>query len=166
MLRASHFRRAADIAADPTRPVAFDTAVLAHDERHLRRKTIALARGDRLLVDFAETVVLEGGDVLVLGDGRHAEIVAAEEELYDIRGRDRLHVSELAWHIGNRHLAAQIEEDRIVIMRDHVIRAMLEGLGAQVREIAEPFSPLRGAYSGHRHAHGPATPGPDIEGHD
>ncbi len=167
MLRASHFRRAADIAADPARPVPFDLAVLAHDERHLRRKTVALAHGDRILVDFPETVVLEHRDVLVLDDGRHAEIIAAEEALYDIRGRDRLHLSELAWHIGNRHLAAQIEAHRIVIVRDHVIRAMLEGLGAQVSEITAPFSPLRGAYSGHghSHAHEPAGPGRREEGH-
>ena len=41
-----------------------------------------------------------------------------------------MHLAELAWHIGNRHLAAAIEAERILILRDHVIRAMLEGLGA------------------------------------
>jgi len=132
----------------------FDLVTLAHDERHLRRKVLTLAHGDQVLVDLPEPVAFRHGDVLVLEDGRLVEIIAAEEDLYEIIPRDRLHLTELAWHLGNRHLPAQIEEKRIVILRDHVIKAMLEGLGATVREISEPFHPLRGAYHGHSHAHG------------
>ena len=132
-------------------------AVLAHDERHLRRRAIELADGSKVLVDLPEAVALNDGDRLVLEDGRHVEIVAAEEPLYDIRARDAVHLSELAWHIGNRHLAASIEAGRILILRDHVIKAMLEGLGATVEDVSEPFKPVRGAYSaqgGHGHDHG------------
>ncbi|TRC76014.1 urease accessory protein UreE [Mesorhizobium sp. WSM4307] len=135
---------------------AFAKAVLAHDERHLRRRAIELSDGSKVLVDLPEPVALNDSDRLVLEDGRHVEIIAAPEEVYDIRARDGVHLTELAWHIGNRHLAAGIEADRIVILRDHVIKAMLEGLGATVREVSEPFKPVRGAYSGghdHGHAH-------------
>jgi urease accessory protein len=132
----------------------FDTVVLASDERHLRRKVLALSGGDKVMADFPEPVVLDDGDLLVLEDGRCAMVVAAEQELHDIRGRDASHLAELAWHIGNRHLPAQIEADRILVERDHVIRAMLEGLGAIVTDTREGFSPLRGAYSGgHSHGH-------------
>lgn len=133
--------------------VPFDIAVLPHDERHLRRRAIGLQHGDRILVDLPKPVVLDNGDRLVLEDGRHVEIIAAEEEVYDIRARDAVHLAELAWHIGNRHLAAAIEPGRILILRDHVIKEMLEGLGALVTEIVEPFEPVRGAYSGHDHGH-------------
>jgi urease accessory protein len=129
-------------------------AVLPHDERHLRRRAIELSDGSKVLVDLPEPVALNDGDRLVLEDGRHIEILAAPEEVYDIRARDAVHLTELAWHIGNRHLAAGIEADRIVILRDHVIKAMLEGLGATVREVSEPFKPVRGAYSGHDGGHG------------
>ena len=133
---------------------AFAKAVLAHDERHLRRRAVELSDGSKVLVDLPEPVALNDGDRLVLEDGRHVEIIAAPEEVYDIRARDGVHLTELAWHIGNRHLAAGIEADRIVILRDHVIKAMLEGLGATVREVSEPFKPVRGAYSGHGGGHG------------
>ena len=138
-------------------PAAFDTAVLPHDERHLRRKVLALSKGERLLVDLPEAMMLGSGDRLVLDDGRNVEVAAADEELHEVRARHRLHLAELCWHIGNRHLAAQIENDRIFILRDHVIKAMLEGLGATVKDVTEPFQPVRGAYSGHDHhghAHG------------
>ena len=149
------FPRAVSVlaAGDPASATPYDKAVLPHDERHLRRRAIETAAGDKVLVDRPEPVALNNGDRLVLEDGRQLEIVAAPEEVYDIRARDAVHLTELAWHIGNRHLAATIEADRILILRDHVIKAMLEGLGATVNEVSQPFSPVRGAYSGHGHGH-------------
>jgi len=124
-------------------------AVLQHDERHLRRRVIELVDGRKVLVDLPEPTVLAAGDALVIAAGGIIEITAAEEPLYVIHGRNATHVTELAWHIGNRHLAAAIREDQILILRDHVIKAMLEGLGARVDEIVAEFNPVRGAYSGH-----------------
>lgn len=143
-------------------------AVLPHDERHLRRRAIELTDGSKVLVDLPEPVNLNDGDRLVLEDGGQIEIIAAPEEVYDIRARDGVHLTELAWHIGNRHLAAAIEPGRILILRDHVIKAMLEGLGATVREVSEPFKPVRGAYSGghdHGHAHAEAHAHSHAEAH-
>ncbi len=159
------FPRAVSVvpAAGATGSIA-GRAVLAHDERHLRRRAIELADGGKVLVDLLEPVTLNDGDRLVLEDGRQIEIGAAPEELYDIRARDAVHLAELAWHIGNRHLAAAIEADRILILRDHVIKDMLEGLGATVTDVVEPFSPVRGAYSGHGHDHGHHDH--DHHGHD
>ena len=138
---------------------AFELAVLPHDERRVRRRLIRLVHGDGVLVDFPEPVTLDNRDCLRLEDGRLIEIIAAEEYLYEVRGRDPLHLMQIAWHLGNRHLKAQLElQDnrgplRILILRDHVIKAMLEGLGATVSEISEPFEPVHGAYSGHGHSH-------------
>lgn len=145
----------------------FDVVVLAHGERHLRRKVLTLQHGDQVLVDLPEPVALRHRDLLVLEDGRLVEIIAAEERLYAVTARDPLHLTELAWHLGNRHLPAQIEQDRILIQRDHVIKAMLEGLGADLREIVEPFQPVRGAYHSHAaHAHEPGHPRPHGRGDD
>lgn len=134
----------------------FELAVLPHDERRVRRRLIPLVHGDGVLVDFPEPVTLDDRDCLKLDDGRLVEIIAAEELLYDVRGRDDLHVMRLAWHLGNRHLKAQLERGddgqmRILILRDHVIRDMLLKLGATVTEVSEPFYPEEGAYS---HSHG------------
>lgn len=154
--RVTRLIRTADLAVEGARPVPFDLAVLTSEERHLRRRTIVLQHGDRVLVDFAEALMLGDRDRLEIEDGRHVEIVAAEEELYAVSGRDQRHLIELAWHIGNRHLAAQIEADRILIQRDPILRNMLEGLGGRIENVLEPFQPARGAYAaggGHGHSH-------------
>lgn len=131
----------------------FELAILMHDERRVRRRMLTLVHGDTVLVDFPEPVTLADRSSLQLEDGRLVEIIAGEEQLYDIRGRDKQHLMRLCWHLGNRHLKTQIEDGRVLILRDHVIRDMLQGLGATVSEVSEPFHPEEGAYS---HSHEPA----------
>ncbi|MGL4491074.1 MAG: urease accessory protein UreE [Rhizobiaceae bacterium] len=148
MLTASKFLRAGEWSGTP-----WDVAVLAHDERHLRRKVLRLEHGDEVLVDLEAAVSLGHGDALVLDYGKLIEVIAGEEELLEVLAHNAVHLAELCWHIGNRHLAAQIEEGRVLVLKDHVIKAMLEGLGAHVHLVSEPFHPTRGAYSGQAHGH-------------
>jgi urease accessory protein len=152
MLKAVAIQRASEREAVRFGRAPTAKAVLEHDERHLRRRTVSLTDGRKVFFDLPETVVLEHGDVVVLDDGSHVEIVAADEPLYAIVAADPFHLTELAWHIGNRHLPAAIETDRILIRRDHVIKAMLEGLHAKVTDVIAPFNPVRGAYAGDGHA--------------
>ena len=145
-LRVTSFRRASSLDGTP-----FDIVVMDADERHIRRKRITLQHGDEVFVDFEKPIKLEHGDKLVLEDGRMAQVIAAQEDLMEIRVRSIEHLVQLAWHIGNRHLPAQIEEQRILIRRDRIIRHMLETLGATITDVSEPFHPEHGAYHAHEH---------------
>ncbi|MBO6884010.1 MAG: urease accessory protein UreE [Marivita sp.] len=126
---------------------------LTYEDRFLRRKVLDLVDGSRVLVDLPKTTSLNHGGVLVLEDGSEIAVLAAPEPLLEVKGKS-LH--RLAWHIGNRHTPCQIEETRLLIQRDHVIRDMLNLLGADVTEVVEPFTPEGGAYGHgrtHSHAH-------------
>ena len=147
---------------------AADTVVLDFDDRHRRRMAMAGTRGLAFLLDLESAVALRGGDALVLEDGRLVEVVAAAEPLLEIRGSDPHHLIRVAWHLGNRHLATQIMPKGLRIRRDHVIEAMVQGLGARVIEIEAPFDPEGGAYAS-AHAHAPeahAHTGHDHAAHD
>ncbi len=133
-----------------------DTVVLDFDDRHRRRMAMTGTRGFEFLLDLENAVALRGGDALVLEDGRLIEVVAAPEPLLEIRGTDPHHLVRVAWHLGNRHLPTQIMPKGLRIRRDHVIEAMVKGLGARVIEIEAPFDPEGGAYAGgapEAHAH-------------
>ena len=132
---------------------AADTVVLDFDDRHRRRMAMTGTRGLEFLLDLENAVALRGGDALVLEDSRLIEVVAAPEPLIEIRGADPLHLVRVAWHLGNRHLPTQIMAKGLRIRRDHVIEAMVKGLGARVIEIEAPFDPEGGAYAGGGHAH-------------
>ena len=141
-LRATRFVRAQYLMETPWEIIVMDA-----EARHLRRKLITLQHGDAVMVDLEKTVKFEDRDCLILDDGRLVQIIASDEELLEVTARDAAHLTQLAWHIGNRHLAAQIEASRILIRRDHVIARMLEQLGAEVKEVREAFSPEHGAYA-------------------
>jgi len=123
---------------------------LTYDDRFLRRKVLTTDSGARFLVDLEKTTSLNAGDAFKLDDGRLVGVAPAPEPLLEVCGQD---LTRLAWHIGNRHTPCQIEAGRLLIQRDHVLRAMLETLGASLREVDEPFTPEGGAY-GHGRTHG------------
>jgi urease accessory protein len=130
-----------------------DTIVLDFDDRHRRRMAMTGTHGLEFLLDLKNAVALRGGDALVLEDGRLVEVVAAAEPLVEIRCSDPQHLVRVAWHLGNRHLPTQIAGKALRIRRDHVIEAMVKGLGARVIEIEAPFDPEGGAYAGDGHVH-------------
>ncbi|MDB5527648.1 MAG: urease accessory protein UreE [Devosia sp.] len=129
--------------------IPFASVVLEHDERRLRRKLLRLQNGEEVMLDFPQTITLDHQGAIQLDDGRLVEVIAAPELLYEIRARDTDHLVRLAWHIGNRHTSAQLEASRILIKRDHVLKTMLEGLGAVVTNVSEPFFAEHGAYHSH-----------------
>jgi urease accessory protein len=144
---------------------AADSVVLGFDDRHRRRMAMIATRGLKFLLDLENAAVLRGGDALVLEDGRLIEVVAAPEPLAEIRGLDPQHLVRVAWHLGNRHLPTQIMAKGLRIRRDHVIEAMVKGLGAKVLEIDAPFDPEGGAYA-NAHAHAPEHRAHDHPGHE
>jgi len=129
------------------------TVTLAYDDRHRRRLRLASDTGEAFLLDLPRAGVLEEGDGIALSDGSWLAVKAAPEALIEVTAPTPELLVRLAWHLGNRHLPAQIEAERILIRDDHVIAHMLEGLGARLRPIQAPFTPERGAYHGEGHVH-------------
>jgi urease accessory protein len=136
------------------------TVTLDYDSRYRRRLKLTSDQGEDFLLDLPAAASLGNGDGLELSDGNWLEVKAATEALLEIRTPTPEQLCRIAWHIGNRHLAAAVEDGRILIRDDHVIAEMLVGLGATLRRIQAPFSPAGGAYAGeasgrphHRHAH-------------
>ena len=135
-----------------------DVVVLDFDSRHRRRMAMRGVRGTAFLLDLATATALRAGDALVLDGGALIEVVAAPEPLAEIGVADAAAMVRIAWHLGNRHLPVQLTGRRLRIRRDHVIEAMVEGLGGQVVAIEAPFDPEGGAYAGgesrgHSHGH-------------
>ncbi|WP_336487391.1 urease accessory protein UreE [Methylobacterium nigriterrae] len=133
-----------------------DRIVLDHGDRHRRRVAMRGVGGLPFLLDLAEPTVLDDGDALVLEDGRLVWVEAAPERLLEIRAGSALALKRLIWHIGNRHIPAEIAEEAVYIGDDHVLAEMVRGLGGTAEPVERPFRPEGGAYAGghgHDHAH-------------
>ncbi len=139
--------------ADSWSGEAADRVVLDYDDRHRRRIAMTANKGTAFLLDLPSPAELRGGDALLLEDGRLVEVVAAPELLLEIRCADARHLARVAWHIGNRHVPAQMLSNGLRIRCDHVLADLARKLGADVAEIEAPFTPEGGAYqSAHAHA--------------
>ena len=129
-------------------------ATLGWDDRHRRRVRLARDDGGEFLLDLPEARVLRDGDGLILDDGSVIEVRAADEAVCDVAAASPAALARLAWHLGNRHLPVEIRADALRIRDDHVIVAMLEGLGVRVTRLRAPFTPEAGAYDSHEHGAG------------
>ena len=138
---------------------AADRLVLTFDDRYRRRLRYVALGGTAFLLDLPRTTMLRAGDGLRLEDGRIVAVEASPEELAEVRAPDTATLMRLTWHIGNRHLPAQLEATRILIRNDAVIVSMLIGLGASVTPVTEAFNPEPGAYDTS------ATPGLQAHSH-
>lgn len=167
--------RATEVLPASTWPpeTAVDRVRLTFDERNRRRLRYVALGGTEFVLDLPRATVMHDGDGLRLENGQMIAVEAAPEALVEVTAPDRQTLLRLAWHIGNRHLPAQLEESRILIRDDHVIVAMLRGLGATVRALEAAFTPESGAYAGagshgtgDAAGHGPPGHAVFINGHD
>ena len=145
---------------------AADVVRLDYDHRTRRRMALTCASGLEFLLDLAKPPALREGDGLRLEDGRIVAVEAAPERLLEITCPDARTLVRIAWHLGNRHLTAEIGAHVIHIREDHVIADMVRGLGAEARLVERVFNPEGGAYAAgiaghhhhHHHGHGDDTP--------
>lgn len=131
---------------------ATETLELDFGYRTKSRLRAKLGNGEEVGLFLPRGTILRGGQKLQARDGRVVEVVAAAEDLLEIRCADAFELARAAYHLGNRHVAVQLGEGWLRIQTDHVLEGMLVGLGAEVVAITAPFEPEAGAYAhGHQH---------------
>ena len=137
---------------------------LEHSDRQKSRGLLRLDDGtEAALLLERGTGGLQPGDKLLTEDGCVVLVQAALEGLSVVTAKDPLDLARAAYHLGNRHIAVQINALRLAFLHDHVLDDMLRELGFQVAFAAEPFEPESGAYGhGHAHLHHPRV---DAQGH-
>jgi urease accessory protein len=136
--------------------------VLPFELRQKSRLRTALVSGEELGLFLERGEVLRDGDFLLADDGRVIRVVAKPERVLDIVCAGPEAMARAAYHLGNRHVPVQVGADWLRIAEDHVLRQMVEGLGATVIAREAPFEPEAGAYAtAHSHA-APVTHGGGI----
>jgi urease accessory protein len=136
----------------PREVQAIESIELTFDQREKSRLRAIMANGEEIGVQLRVGSVLSHGDKLALQDGRVVEVVAADETLSEVRAASGTQLARIAYHVGNRHVPLQVESDHLLMLPDHVLKAMVEGLGGIVEPVKRGFQPESGAY-GRSHVH-------------
>ena len=126
---------------------------LPFELRQKSRLRTVLAGGEEIGLFLERGTHLRDGDCLAADDGRVVRIVAAPEDLVEVRCADADQLARAAYHLGNRHTPVQVGSGWLRLAADDVLAGMLRGLGATVTPVRAPFEPEAGAYGAdHGHA--------------
>jgi urease accessory protein len=127
---------------------------LTWEERQRSRLRVRLDDGQEAGIRLPRGTRVCGGDWLLADDGQAVLVRAAAECLSRIECQDALTLARVCYHLGNRHVAVQIEAGQICYRHDHVLDDLVRGLGLEVQVLEAPFEPEAGAYGGHAHGEG------------
>jgi urease accessory protein len=148
------------------------TVQLDWDVRQKSRFDATDSQGRRLGVFLPRGTLVRGGDVLVADDGSLVQVLAAPQPVLEVRHCPQhgspFDLLRAAYHLGNRHVALELQPDHLKLEPDHVLADMLRQQHLIVTETASAFEPEGGAYggSGHGHGHAEAEQGHHDHRHD
>lgn len=135
--------------------------VLDWDTRQKSRFDTEDSQGRALGVFLPRGAVVRGGDVLVAEDGSLIKVIATPQPVMVVRPcaehGSPFDLLRAAYHLGNRHVALDLQPDRLQIEPDPVLAEMLRQMHLAVTEELAPFEPEGGAYASHDAHHGHAV---------
>jgi urease accessory protein len=129
------------------------------DVRQKSRFDATDSQGRTLGVFLPRGTVVRGGDVLVAEDGSLIRVTAAPQPVLVVRHCGEhgspFDLLRAAYHLGNRHVALELQPDHLKLEPDHVLADLLRQMHLIVSEAQAAFEPESGAYaaSGHAHSH-------------
>ena len=133
------------------------TVALDWDVRQKSRFDATDSSGRALAVFLPRGTQVRGGDVLVGEDGSLVVVQAAAQAVLVVRHCGEhgtpFDLMRAAYHLGNRHVALELQPDHLKLEPDHVLAEMLRNQHLIVSEAQAAFEPEGGAY-GHGHGHG------------
>jgi len=132
------------------------TVSLTIDQRVRSRLRIQLDDGREAGLFLGRGCLLRGGDLIGNHEGMVVRVISAPERVSTVWSDDLTLLARAAYHLGNRHVPLQIENGWLRYAHDHVLDAMLAGMGLHVDVNDTVFEPEAGAYQqmsrGHSHA--------------
>lgn len=142
------FTRRLDAPVPPTH-----TLTLTLEQRVRSRLRVTLDDGSPAGLFLERGHILRDGDCVAGDDGEVAEVRAAAETVSTACCDDPVQLARVCYHLGNRHVPVQIGRGLVRYHHDHVLDAMVRGLGLSVTVEHAPFEPEWGAYQ-EAHTHG------------
>jgi len=133
------------------------------DVRQKSRFDATDSNGRTLGVFLPRGTLVRGGDVLVAEDGSLIAVAAAPQAVMVVshctEHGSAFDLLRAAYHLGNRHVALELQPDHLKFEPDHVLADMLRQMHLIVRDAVEAFEPEAGAYAaaGHGHSHAAAA---------
>ena len=73
-------------------------------------------------------------------------VKARIENLFQIYTSSKLNMLKITYHLGNRHVRMEINENYLFVKEDHAIKNLLESFDAEIKLVNKKFFPEIGAF--------------------
>lgn len=130
-----------------------ETLTLDHYRRNAHHAALKGDGGQEILLDLDKPTALNDGDAVKLEDGSLVLVRAAAQKLVAITAENPLRLARLAWHLGGRHVPAEVTADAIYVEQNPALAELVRGQGCAMSEVERPFQPEPEV---HHHDHGDA----------
>ena len=121
---------------------------LSSDERRILRGKRLTDCDQEIILQLPREGKLNDGDILSTNEFNfYIEIIAKTENLIEISSNSKIELIKTAYHLGNRHVEVEIEEDILLTKGDYVIENMLKNFNVDIVNTQKKFFPERGAHS-------------------
>ena len=127
---------------------SFLKLTLSSDERGILRGKRLTDCDQEIILQLPRKGKLNDGDILSTNKYNfYVEIIAKTEDLIEISSNSKIELIKTAYHLGNRHVEVEIEEDNLLTKCDYVIENMLKNFNVNIVSIQKKFFPEKGAHS-------------------
>ena len=121
---------------------------LSSDERRILRGKRFTDCDQEIILQLPRKGKLNDGDILSTNESNfYIEIIAKKENLIEISTNSKIELIKTAYHLGNRHVEVEIQEDILLTKSDYVIENMLLNFKVDIKKTDKKFFPERGAHS-------------------
>ena len=127
---------------------SFLKLTLSSDERRILRGKRLTDCHQELILQLPREGKLNDGDILSTNKSNfYVEIIAKTENLIAISSKSKIELIKTAYHLGNRHVELEIEEDILLTKSDYIIENMLKNFNVEIVNTQKKFCPEKGAHS-------------------
>ena len=127
---------------------SFCKLTLSSDERRILRGKRLTDCDQEIILQLPRKGKLNDGDFLSTNESNfYVEIIAKTENLIEISSNSKIELIKTAYHLGNRHVEVEIEEDILLTKSDYIIENMLHNFNVNLTNIKKKFFPETGAHN-------------------
>ena len=127
---------------------SFLKLTLSSDERKILRGKRITDCDQEIILQLPRDGKLNDGDILSTNESNfYVEIIAKKENLIEISSNSKIELIKTAYHLGNRHVEIEINEDILLTKGNYVIENMLKNFNVDIVDVQKKFFPERGAHS-------------------
>ena len=125
----------------------FINLTLSSDQRRILRGKRKSDCNQELHLQLPRGGKLSDGDTLLTNQkGLFVKIIAQKENLIEITSKQNLELIKVAYHLGNRHVEIEINENILLTKSDYIIEEMLNNFEVNLIKVEKKFSPVKGAF--------------------